>query len=69
MTTTMNKKDWEALYNKGVLPEGDHQSVTDWEMRYKEGTDNKYGSLMYSPSIQRLRVRTFQEFYGGGIVD
>jgi hypothetical protein len=69
MNAPMNKQKWEKLKEKGVLNELDSKDAKDWVKRYKEGCDSKYGCLMYSASLERLRHVTFLEFYGGGIVD
>lgn len=70
MTNSMPQKQWDELWNKGVLKESDSKGATDWEMRYPStARDTKYSSKMYSPSLQKLRHRTFSEFYGNGIVD
>ena len=65
----MDPNKWDKLKLKGILEETDTKNVTDWVKRYKSGTDSKYGSLMYSPTLKRLRHVTFSEFYGDGIVD
>ena len=36
---------------------------------YREGNDAKYGHYMINPHTMRRRGSTFDEFYGGGIVD
>lgn len=36
---------------------------------YREGNDAKYGHYMVNPYTQHWRGSTFDEFYGGGIVD
>ena len=36
---------------------------------YREGNDAKYGHYMINPHTMRWRGSTFDEFYGGGIVD
>lgn len=36
---------------------------------YREGNDAKYGHYMINPNTMRRRGSTFDEFYGGGIVD
>lgn len=69
MTKSMEPKKWDEILERGYLEAEDHQNATDWEMRYKQGNDSKYGSLMYSPSLNQFRARTFTEFYGDGIVD
>lgn len=69
MPKLMKAAEWDLIHLKGVLEEDDTRGATDWEMRYKEGSDTKYGSLMYSPTLNRFRCRTFNEFYGNGIVD
>ena len=36
---------------------------------YREGNDAKYGHYMINPHTMHWRDSTFDEFYGGGIVD
>lgn len=36
---------------------------------YREGNDAKYGHYMVNPKTMCWRGSTFDEFYGGGIVD
>jgi hypothetical protein len=36
---------------------------------YREGNDAKYGHYMINPQTMKWRGSTFDEFYGGGIVD
>lgn len=36
---------------------------------YREGNDPKYGHYMINPETMKWRNSTFDEFYGGGIVD
>lgn len=36
---------------------------------YREGNDAKYGHYMINPHTMHKRSSTFDEFYGGGIVD
>lgn len=36
---------------------------------YREGNDAKYGHYMINPRTMKYRSSTFDEFYGGGIVD
>lgn len=36
---------------------------------YREGNDAKYGHYMINPHTMKKRNSTFNEFYGGGIVD
>lgn len=40
-----------------------------WFKVHKSGTDAKYGSYMVCFDTEEWRSRTFDEFYGGGIVD
>lgn len=40
----------------------------DWKI-VQVGNDSKYGCIAYSPSLDIMRKQTFDEFYGGGIVD
>lgn len=36
---------------------------------YRQGNDAKYGHYMINPRTKHWRNSTFDEFYGGGIVD
>lgn len=36
---------------------------------YREGNDAKYGHYMINPITMHKRNSTFDEFYGGGVVD
>lgn len=65
----MNPDKWDKLITKGILEKTDTKKTKDWVKKYRSGSDSKYGCLMYSPSLERLRHVTFSEFYGGGIVD
>ena len=41
----------------------------DWQRVYKQGCDSKYGTIMVSHSMRAWRLPTFDEFYGGAIID
>ena len=44
--------------------------ANDWvQVISEDASDTKYGRLMYSPSLDRLRGQTMGEFYGTSIVD
>ena len=36
---------------------------------YKQGCDSKYGAIMVSNSMRAWRHPTFDEFYGGAVID
>ena len=40
-----------------------------WHKVYCQGCDCKYGTQMIEPTLMLRRQTTFDEFYGGGIVD
>lgn len=64
------KENWDIIWNKGILKEGDTKGANDWVKLYYGGmSDLKYGIKMYSPSLERFRSRSMSEFYGNGIVD
>lgn len=67
----MDNDYYNHLYNTtGSLPKEDINKANDWVMvAPKDSGWTKYGRLMYSPSLNRLRSQTFSEFYDGGIVD
>lgn len=46
----------------------DKSKASDWKI-VCVGNDSKYGRIAYSPSLDIMRQLTFDEFYGGGIVD
>lgn len=41
----------------------------DWQRVYREGCDSKYGTIMVSHEMRAWRHPTFDEFYGGAVVD
>ena len=41
----------------------------DWQRVYKQGCDSKYGTIMVSHSMRAWRFPTFDEFYGGAVID
>lgn len=53
---------------EGVHDEKEWTKASDW-MVLQIGNDAKYGRVAYSPSLDIMRKLTFDEFYGGGIVD
>lgn len=67
----ITQEQWDKAKAKGVLEEKDTQGVNDWVKTFIQNSsyDAKYGSLMYSTSLKRLRHVSFSEFYGNGIVD
>lgn len=40
-----------------------------WYKVYYDNCDAKYGQFMVCPTLKQWRNVTFDEFYGGGIVD
>lgn len=68
-TTSVKKELFQEIKSKGILKKDDNKNVKDWFRVHQEGTDNKYGVLMYSPSLDIFRNTTFDEFYDGAIVD
>lgn len=67
----ISQKEWDEAKAKGILEKTDTKGVNDWKKTFiiSSPYDAKYGSLMYSTSLKRLRKETFNEFYGNGIVD
>lgn len=49
--------------------ESDDTIGRNWCRVVRDGNDEKYGSYMVSFDTKEYRGRTFDEFYGGGIVD
>lgn len=45
MTKPMDPTQWDKIKSKGVLEEDDTLGATDWEMRYKKGTDSEYSNI------------------------
>lgn len=41
----------------------------DWQRVYKQGCDSKYGTIMVSYTTRAWRHPTFDEFYGGAVID
>lgn len=41
----------------------------DWQRVYREGCDSKYGTIMVSHEMRAWRHPTFDEFYGGAVID
>lgn len=41
----------------------------NWFKVCRRGNDYKYGSYMIEPNLMLWRGQTFNEFYGGGVVD
>lgn len=70
MILEIDEAEFSTLMMQGILSADDDRGVNDWVKATKKGTeDTKYSTWMYSKSIDRLRARTFEEFYGDGIVD
>ena len=42
---------------------------SDWQRVFKQGCDSKYGTIMVSHSMRAWRNPTFDEFYGGAMID
>lgn len=40
-----------------------------WYKVYFDGTDSKYSSFMICPDTKERRSTSFEEFYGGAVVD
>lgn len=60
----------DQLRTLGMLDEKDEGMADDWvTISYKSQGWAKYGRAMYSPTLNRLRAQSFDEFYDGGIVD
>lgn len=51
-----------------ILDKSEHSKANDWKI-VCIGNDCKYGRVAYSQSLDVMRGLTFDEFYGGGIVD
>jgi hypothetical protein len=47
----------------------DYPPAPDWQHVYAQGGDSKYGTIVYSDSLQAWRGPSFDEFYGGAAVD
>lgn len=42
---------------------------SDWQRVFKRECDSKYGTIMVSHSMRAWRNPTFDEFYGGAMID
>lgn len=42
---------------------------SDWQRVFKQGCDSKYGTIMVSHEMRAWRHPTFDEFYGGAVID
>lgn len=47
----------------------EYREHDDWQRVYKQGCDSKYGTIMVSHSMRAWRHPTFDEFYGGAVID
>lgn len=63
----MNLKE-RSRNGEKVLDSSEIVKAKDWKI-VCIGNDSKYGRVAYSPSLDIMRGLTFDEFYGGGIVD
>lgn len=72
MAKEIKAHHWDSMMAKGLisLSSPDYEEVDDWKVAVKVGTrDTKYGRMMYSEKLDRLRGLTMMEFYGNAIVD
>lgn len=67
----MDPEDWDRIRDKPLLKSTPNNVALadDWESVVREGSDEKYGRLMYSRKLDQFRSQTMGEFYGKGIVD
>ena len=47
----------------------DFPQASDWQHVYAQGSDSKYGTMVYSDSLQAWRSPSIWEFYGDGPID
>lgn len=64
------KRDYEFRMNESDynMP-ADCAEHHDWTRVYCEGCDSKYGTIMVSHEMRAWRHPTFDEFYGGAVID
>lgn len=70
--TRMPDAEMNRIRDNGLLScdAKDVSLANDWVMVIRESADDtKYGRMMYSKTIDRLRDLTMGEFYGTGVVD
>ena len=64
------KRDYRFYRNVSdfEMPE-EYRAHSDWQRVFKRGCDSKYGTIMVSHSMRAWRNPTFDEFYGGAVID
>ncbi len=64
------KRDYRFCRNASdfEMPE-ECRAHSDWQRVFKQGCDSKYGTIMVSHSMRAWRNPTFDEFYGGAVID
>ncbi len=64
------KRDYRFYRNASdfEMPE-ECRAHSDWQRVFKQGCDSKYGAIMVSHSMRAWRNPTFDEFYGGAVID
>lgn len=64
------KRDYEFRMNESDYNMSADCAVHhDWTRVYCEGCDSKYGTIMVSHEMCAWRHPTFDEFYGGAVID
>lgn len=64
------KDDYAFCRNaSGFEMPGECRTYGDWRRVYKQGCDSKYGTVMVSHGMRAWRHPTFDEFYGGAVID
>lgn len=66
---SMDDEKWDSM--RGEIEESDYRrDVKDWEQCVKKSSGwTKYGRLMYSPYLDKLRLSDIYEFYLNSTVD
>ena len=64
------KRDYRFCRNVSdfEMPE-ECRAHSDWQRVFKRECDSKYGTIMVSHSMRAWRNPTFDEFYGGAMID
>lgn len=62
-------REYESEINSYTKVDKDANKQGCWYKVYYAGTDSKYYAFMICPDTKEWRHTTFEEFYGGSIVD
>lgn len=62
-------KEYASEINSYTKVDENTHKQENWYKVYYAGTDSKYGAFMICPDTKEWRHTTFEEFYGGSVVD